>query len=95
MIYHVIFIIEFERLPVIVTGGKRLLLDTHEIVPDSDRLLAAISCAAFKKNTRFWPKFQNISDFQLSVILSKSHIIESYEIYLSGYELNRNISKYG
>ena len=53
MIYHVIFIIEFERLPVIVTGGKRLLLDTHEIVPDSDRLLAAISCAAFKKNTRF------------------------------------------
>ena len=30
-------LLKFENLPVIVTGRKRILLVTHEIVPDSDR----------------------------------------------------------
>ena len=34
-VYDVLF--EFENLPVIVTSRKRILLVTHEIVPDSDR----------------------------------------------------------
>ena len=29
-------LLEFENLPVIVTGRKRILSVTHEIVPDSD-----------------------------------------------------------
>ena len=35
-----------EKLPVIVTGRKRILPVTHKIVPDSDRWPVAISCAA-------------------------------------------------
>ena len=30
-------LLKFENLPVIVTGRKRILSVTHEIVPDSDR----------------------------------------------------------
>ena len=37
-------LLKFENLPVIVTGRKRILSVTHEIVPDSDRWPAAISC---------------------------------------------------
>ena len=32
-------LLKFENLPVIVTGRKRILSVTHEIVPDSDRRL--------------------------------------------------------
>ena len=37
-------LLKFENLPVIVTGRKRILLVTHEIVPDSDRWPSVISC---------------------------------------------------
>ena len=30
-------LLKFENLPVIVTGRKRILSVTHEVVPDSDR----------------------------------------------------------
>ena len=30
-------LVKFENLPVIVTGRKRILSVTHEIVPDTDR----------------------------------------------------------
>ena len=39
-------LLKFENLPVIVSGRKRILSDTHEIVPDSDRWPAVISCTA-------------------------------------------------
>ena len=38
----------FEKLPVIVTSRKRILPVTHEIVPDSDRWLAVISCTVLE-----------------------------------------------
>ena len=37
-------LLKFENLPVIVTGRKRILSVTHEIVPDSDWWPAVISC---------------------------------------------------
>ena len=37
-------LLTFENLPVIATGRKRILSVTHEIVPDSDRWPAVISC---------------------------------------------------
>ena len=37
-------LLKFEILPVIVTGRKWILSVTHEIVPDSDRWPAVISC---------------------------------------------------
>ena len=37
-------LLKFENLPVIVTEKKRILSVTHEIVPDSDRWPAVISC---------------------------------------------------
>ena len=37
-------LLKFENMSVIVTGKKRILSVTHEIVPDSDRRPAAISC---------------------------------------------------
>ena len=37
-------LLNFEHLPVIVTGIKRILLVTHEIVSDSDQWPAVISC---------------------------------------------------
>ena len=37
-------LLKFRNLPVIVTGRKRILSVTHEIVPDSDRWPAVISC---------------------------------------------------
>ena len=40
-------LLKFENMPVIVTGTKRILSVTHEIVPDSDRWPAVISCTAF------------------------------------------------
>ena len=39
-------LLKFENMPVIVTGRKRILSVTHEIVPDSDRWPAVISCTA-------------------------------------------------
>ena len=37
-------LLNFEHLPVLVTGRKRILLVTHEIMPDSDQWPAVISC---------------------------------------------------
>ena len=37
-------LLKFENLSVIVTGRKRILLVTHEMVRDSDRWLSVISC---------------------------------------------------
>ena len=37
-------LLKLENLPVIVTGRKRILLVTYEILPDSDRWSAVISC---------------------------------------------------
>ena len=44
-----VILLKFENLPVIVTGRKRILSVTNEIVPDSDRLPAVISCTALVK----------------------------------------------
>ena len=46
--------LKFENLPVIVTGRKRILSVTHEIVPDSDRLPAVISCTAQTPSSVIW-----------------------------------------
>ena len=40
-------LLKFENLPVIVTGRKRILSVTHEIVPGSDRWPAVISCTGY------------------------------------------------
>ena len=41
-------LLKFKNLSVIVTGRKRILSVTHEIVPDSDRWPAVISCTGLR-----------------------------------------------
>ena len=47
-------LIKFEKLPVIVTGRKQILSVTHEIVPDSDRWPAVISCTGHSNLVYSW-----------------------------------------
>ena len=49
-VYDVLF--NFENLPAIVTGRKRILSVTHEILPDSNRWPAVISCTDMVKNVK-------------------------------------------
>ena len=46
-------LLKFENLPVIVTGRKRILSVTHEIVSDSGRWPAVISCTGISKIVYF------------------------------------------
>ena len=50
-------LLEFDNLPVIVTGIKRILSVTRDIVPDNDRWPAVISCTGYRvvQNVRVWP----------------------------------------
>ena len=47
-------LLRFENLPVIVTGRKRILSVTHEIVPDSDRWLVVISCTVCRSTIKYY-----------------------------------------
>ena len=55
--------LKFENLPVIVTGRKRILSVTHEIVPESDRSPAVVSCTVLSQLRRMqegWNAKRNI-----------------------------------
>ena len=58
---------KFENLPVNVTGRKRILWITHEIVSDSDRWLAVVSCTAvvgsYKNKIVPCSKYTNLNYF--------------------------------
>ena len=67
-------LLKFENLSVIVTGRKRILSVTHEIVPDSDRWPVVISCTAlydvsvrYKTNNILLLKI-NIGQFETKVL---------------------------
>ena len=61
-------LLKFENLPVIVTGRKRILSVTHEIVPDSDRWPAVISCTGYVYRKLQGKDFESISNFSSHLI---------------------------
>ena len=58
-------LLKFENLPVIVTGRKRILSVTHEIVPDSNQWLAVISCTWLGGKVTTHPHAINSSKYAL------------------------------
>ena len=78
-------LLKFENLPIILTGRKRILLVTQEIVPDTDQWPMVISCPDLTKlRYKVGNIWRNPWHSYRQHILWKAIMLESFLTFLFG-----------